>query len=105
MFGCNNRSGCDWRIPVIHCLNVLDAVMTIFSVRSGAKELNPIMDYFLNIGEGSFLFVKVFAVFLSLLYLDKKLVGNRRKIFSYLLSVYVFVVLWHVVNIALSCAG
>ena len=44
-------------------LNIVDATVTIVVIDAGiAKEANPIMDYFLNIGYLPFLFVKFLAV-------------------------------------------
>lgn len=44
-------------------LNIVDATVTIIVIDSGiAREVNPIMEYFLNMGYGPFLLVKFLAV-------------------------------------------
>jgi hypothetical protein len=43
----------------VFIFNILDALFTMYFVKRGAKELNPLMDYLLNIDYGLFFIVKM----------------------------------------------
>ena len=53
-------------IILLLLLNIVDATVTIIVIDAGiAREANPIMEYFLNIGYVPFLLVKFSAVFFA----------------------------------------
>ena len=45
-------------IVIVLSLSLLDAMLTLILLSKGARELNPIMDYYLGHGHHAFLFVK-----------------------------------------------
>lgn len=45
-------------IMIVLCLSLLDALLTLILVAQGARELNPVMQYYLSHGPHVFLLVK-----------------------------------------------
>jgi len=45
-------------IMIVLCLSLLDALLTLILIAQGARELNPVMQYYLSHGPQVFLFVK-----------------------------------------------
>jgi len=88
-------------IMSIVCLSLLDALLTLILVAEhGAREINPILAVYLNIGTKTFLFVKymltVFSIFILLLYKDAIAQRFRTGRFSFILVALVFgsVIIW-----------
>lgn len=88
-------------IMSIVCLSLLDALLTLILVAEhGAKEMNPILAVYLDIGTKTFLFVKymltVASIFILLLYKDAITQRFRTGRFSFVLVAFVFgsVIIW-----------
>ena len=88
-------------IVLILLLSVLDAVLTLYLLDHGSRELNPIMSYFLKYGPFVFMGAKYFltclGVVLLLLFrntLRKRSVTHARNIFSYIIGAFTTVVIW-----------
>lgn len=68
-------------IMMVLCLSLLDALLTLILVAQGARELNPVMQYYLSHGPQVFLLVKygitVFSVLIIVL-LNESLVTRYR---------------------------
>jgi hypothetical protein len=66
---------------VIVILSVLDAFLTLELIHQGAKEINPVMAYYLSHGPIVFFSVKYFltaaAILLVLIYKNVRLFGTR----------------------------
>lgn len=56
-------------ILVVFGLHVLDAFFTLFHISRGGSELNPLMDYFLQVGPTTFLITKLSLAATGLLFL------------------------------------
>ena len=54
-------------VIIVLSLSLLDALLTLILLSQGAKELNPVMDYYLSHGPQVFLFVKYGLTALSVL--------------------------------------
>lgn len=88
-------------IVVVLGLSLLDAVFTLALISQGARELNPVMDYYLKYGPHTFLLVKygltASSVFLVVL-LDDVLTTRYRfgsgAILSLFTSVFGSVLIW-----------
>ena len=88
---------------VLVILNVVDAFSTLYLVSNGyAKELNPLMDLWLQMGPWHFLFVKLFLTSLGIGFLwFSREHTFVHKVTAALLVLYVIVVCVHI-DIALS---
>jgi len=82
-------------------LNIIDALLTLFLLGCGAKEINPIMAYFLNFGPLTFISVKYLLACYSviiLLIFNNVFLGKikiyTRSLFSYAIGVLMLVVAW-----------
>ncbi len=90
-------------IIAILCLSLMDAAMTLYLIGLGAKELNPIMDYFIQKGPAVFITVKYIftsvAVIIILLikntYLPRTQIRTKNLFFFALIS-FGLVVLWEI---------
>ena len=82
-------------------LSVADALFTLQLVELGAREINPLMDFFLGYGPAPFLLVKYFITGVSLLVLlvhkQRPLLGGRlrgRDVLYAVPFIYSLVILW-----------
>ena len=89
----------DYRLVVPHLLNFLDAVLTLRATSLGAIELNPIMAWAIEQSPFLFLLIKLFAFSFLVEFLHRKLVGTRRRVFTFLLAVFSLVVAWHIYGV------
>jgi len=91
-------------IPIVLILifGVADTILTIVLTNHGAKEINPIMAYFMEIGPYTFFSVKYSVCCLSLLTIlmfrniflkPLKIYGGS--LFNYILGVYICIVSWN----------
>jgi len=90
-------------IPIVFILllSVIDAFLTLFLVDCGAREINPVMAYFLKFGPFTFMSVKYFltcyAVIVLLIFNNvyfRKLRIYTRSLFSCAIGVFVIVIGW-----------
>lgn len=88
-------------IVLILLLSVLDALLTLYLINNGSKELNPVMSYFLNYGPFVFMGAKYFltcmGVVILLLFrntLRKRSATHARHIFSYIIGIFATVIVW-----------
>jgi hypothetical protein len=65
-------------VVIVLGLSLLDAMLTLTLLSKGAKELNPVMDYYLSHGPGVFLTVKygLTALSVSIIVLLKNVLSN-----------------------------
>lgn len=85
----------DLKIPILHALNLLDGVITLYFLRAGVEEMNPIMAYIYGVGPHLFLIAKVAIVSACLLFIDKKIADRYRWTISGLVAIYSLVLCWH----------
>jgi hypothetical protein len=77
-------------IVSLFLLNIIDAITTIALINLGlAIEINPIMNYFLNLGYIPFLVVKMSAILLSC-YIFWKFKGERLTVIGITMSLLVY---------------
>ena len=88
-------------IVLILLLSVIDAFLTLFLVDYGAREINPIMAYFLKFGPVTFMGVKYLLTCYSVVVLlilhnvyFRKLRIHARSLFSCAVSMFVIVIAW-----------
>jgi hypothetical protein len=88
-------------IILILLLSVMDAFLTLYLIDCGAREINPIMAYFLKFGPFTFMSVKYFltcyAVIVLLIFNNvyfRKLKIYIRSLFSCAIGVFVLVIGW-----------
>jgi hypothetical protein len=88
-------------IVLILFLSIIDALLTLFLVDCGAREINPIMAYFLNFGPFTFMSVKYFLTCYSVIVLlifsnvfFGKIKIYARSIFSYIIGMFMIVIGW-----------
>jgi Domain of unknown function (DUF5658) len=88
-------------VLLILLLSITDAFLTLFLVDRGAREINPVMAYFLKFGPFTFMSVKYFltsyAVIVLLIFNNvyfRKLKIYTRSLFSCAVAVFVIVVAW-----------
>ena len=78
-------------IMIVLCLSLLDALLTLILIAQGARELNPVMQYYLSHGPQVFLLVKygltAFSVFIIVL-LNESLITRFRIGTGLLLDVF-----------------
>ena len=88
-------------IILILLLSIIDAFLTLFLVDCGAREINPIMAYFLKFGPFTFMSVKyfltcysavVFLIFHNVYF--RKLKIYFRSLFSFAIAMFVIVIGW-----------
>lgn len=90
-------------VLLIITLSVIDAILTLILLNSGAAELNPIMDYYLGHGPLAFFWVKYLltcaAVLILLLMKNIPLFNSRfqaKILFIVVLIPYAFVIQWEI---------
>ena len=102
---CLDRYGTSLFVVImsIICLSLLDGLLTLILVgEHGAREANPILAVYLNIGAKTFLSVKymltISSIFILLLYKEAITHRFRTGRFSFILAAMVFgsVILWQV---------
>ena len=88
-------------IVSILLLTIIDALFTLFLIESGAREINPIMAYFLDFGPTTFMSVKYiltcFSVIVLLIcnnFFIRKIKIYTRTIFSYVIGAFMIVIGW-----------
>ncbi len=88
-------------ITVILILSVLDAVLTLTVIQRGAKELNPVMAYFLEHGTSTFIVAKYIltSVGVLILLIFKNVFLTRLKIYTHslfpcVIFVFITVIAW-----------
>ncbi len=82
-------------------LSVTDAMLTLYLIRNGAAEINPIMEHFLKYGPLPFLVAKYLlttaSVILLLIYKNVHIFGTKIRakfLFIIILLIFASVVLW-----------
>jgi hypothetical protein len=87
----------------ILCLSLIDAVMTLHLIGHGAKEINPIMAYFLDKGTVIFIAAKYIltsaAVIIILLVKNAYLPRTRirsNKLFAFAIISFALVIIWEI---------
>ncbi len=82
-------------------LSLTDAMLTLYLIRSGAAEINPVMEHFLEYGTLPFLAAKYLlttaSVILLLIYKNFRLFGTTiraKHLFIVILLIFISVVLW-----------
>lgn len=91
-------------IVLILLLSVTDAILTLYLISHGAMELNPIMAYYLEIGDGVFFLVKYLltaaGVFLLFVFgggrLLRRLKLHSRDLLTCFAVVFACVVVWEI---------
>lgn len=88
-------------IVLILLLSVTDAFLTLFLVDCGAREINPVMAYFLKFGPFTFLGAKYFLTCYSVIVLlifnnvyFRKLRIHARSLFSCAVAMFAIVIAW-----------
>ena len=88
-------------IVAILLLSILDALLTLYLLENGSKELNPVMSYFLKYGPFVFMGAKYFltcmGVVILLLFrnvLRKRSMTHTQHIFSYIICAFTTVIVW-----------
>jgi hypothetical protein len=72
-------------------------MFTLYHVGRGAHEMNPGMNYLLQLGESEFFFIKYSLTCLGALFLCiHKNFPYVKKILISLIMVYIFVITWHI---------
>ena len=84
-------------------LSLTDALLTLYLIRNGAAEINPVMDHFLRYGPLPFLAAKYLlttaSIILLLIYKNVHIFGTKiraKYLFILILLIFVSVVLWEV---------
>ena len=88
-------------ITQVLSLNLFDALLTLYAIKVGVEELNPIMNFLLNFGPTTFFFTKVLFVTACILGINKILGHSGRRVYILSASVYWLVVAWHILGLAL----
>ena len=88
-------------IVLILLLSIIDAFLTLFLVDCGAREINPIMAYFLKFGPFTFMsfkyFLTCFSAIIFLIFHNvyfRKLKIYSRSLFSFAIAMFVIVIGW-----------
>jgi hypothetical protein len=88
-------------ITAILILSILDAVLTLIVIQRGAKELNPVMAYFLEHGTSAFIVAKYIltSVGVLILLIFKNVFLTRLKIYTHslfpcVIFVFITVIAW-----------
>jgi hypothetical protein len=81
-------------ITTILILSILDAVLTLVVIQRGARELNPVMAYFLEHGISTFIVAKyvLTSIGVLILLIFKNVFLSRIKIYTHSLFPYVILV-------------
>jgi len=94
-------SGIFLAIVLILFLSIIDALLTLFLIEYGAREINPIMAYFLKFGPVTFMSVKYFLTCYSVIVLLifnnfflKKIKIYARTLFSYAIGAFMLIIGW-----------
>jgi hypothetical protein len=92
-----------WALIAMNVFNVIDGVCTLNAVNNyGATEINPVMDYLLNVGPFTFLAVKISIMLIITVFLYRNRIYYSRfikysvgfyTVFYGLLTIYHFVIL------------
>ena len=90
-------------IVLIIALSIVDAFLTLFLIDHGAREINPVMAYFLKFGPFTFMSVKYFLTCYSAILLlifhnvyFRKLKIHARSLFSCVIGAFVIVIGWEI---------
>jgi hypothetical protein len=90
-------------IVAILVLSVADAILTVNLIGLGAVEINPVMNYYLELGPHAFLAVKYvltsLSVFILVIYSNSTLKNGRlpiRSFFPWIITALVSVVVWEI---------
>ncbi len=90
-------------VMAIVLLSILDAALTLYLMRHGASEVNPVMAYFLSYGPTVFFIAKyaltTFSIVVILVYGNSFLFGTRLRVkllFIGALLPFMLVVLWEI---------
>ena len=82
-------------------LSVLDALLTLYLIDNGSRELNPVMSYFIEYGAFVFMGAKYFltctGVIILLLFrnvLRKRSITHTQHLFSYIIVAFTTVIAW-----------
>tara|TARA_B100000131_G_scaffold221323_1_gene212869 strand:+ start:48203 stop:48559 length:357 start_codon:yes stop_codon:yes gene_type:complete len=89
----------DKKIVLLHALNFFDALLTLYAVRLGVLELNPLMAWAIDAGPVVFLVTKVLVVSVGIEFLNRHLKEDARRLLSYLFYIYCAVILWHLFGV------
>ena len=88
-------------IVAILMLSVLDALLTLYLIDNGSKELNPVMSYFIEYGPFVFMGAKYFltcvGVIILLLFrnaLQKRSITHTQHLFSFIILAFTSVIVW-----------
>ena len=88
-------------ITTILVLSILDAVLTLVVIQRGARELNPVMAYFLEHGTPTFIIAKYIltSVGVLILLIFKNVFLTKFKIYTYslfpcVIFVFITVIVW-----------
>jgi hypothetical protein len=95
----------DVRIPLLHLLNLFDGILTLYSLRWGIEELNPLMNLFYGVSPPFFLVTKVSLVAAATGFLDKNLSEKYRWVLTALVGIYLMVLGWHIYGMILLWDG
>jgi hypothetical protein len=84
-------------VLIVLFLSILDAVFTLYHLRHGAKELNFLMAYTLNIGVGYFFVIKysITAVGVIILCIHKNF-RFIREVFIGIITIYSLLIVYHI---------
>lgn len=91
-------------IVAILFLSIIDALLTLFLIDHGASEMNPIMDYYLQLGPFAFIFAKYLFTSFSLIillvfgnYYIRKMKMHVRSLFQYTAVLFTLVIGWELI--------
>lgn len=82
-------------------LNLFDALLTLYAIKVGVAELNPIMNFLLSFGPAVFLLIKVVLVTVCILSINKILGHSGRHLYILSAAMYWVVIAWHTFGLAL----
>lgn len=81
---------------VLYVLNLIDMVSTLYGVKHGATEMNPLMALALNNGDLTFVIAKVFGMgFATLLLLYVPISKKVNTVLLFLAGMYAMLVMTH----------
>lgn len=88
-------------ILIILFLSVCDSLLTLFLIGNGSQELNPVMDYFLNISPWAFITAKYLLTSVGVVillifqnYYYPRIKSYARHFLVYAAGIFALVVLW-----------
>jgi hypothetical protein len=92
-----------WAIVLVLVLSITDGFLTLFLIRNGAVELNPVMDFFLRIGPLAFMGSKylftagsVFIVVVLNYTFMRRFKIYARELIKYFVAVFGVVICWEI---------